>query len=70
MYCNVNGSKIRWKMITIMNAMRLYSPLIKAIASELIKWLDGFWMDAMAKRGGWTPSVIHTQQRVQNGITD
>ena len=42
-----------------------YSPLNKVSASELIKWLVGFWMDAMAWRAGWTPSVIHTQQYVQ-----
>ena len=38
------------------------SPLIRALASELIKWLVGFWLDAMAWRVGWTPYVIHTQQ--------
>ena len=38
--------------------------MIKGTASELIKWLVGFWMDAMAWRAGWTHSVIYTQQRL------
>ena len=41
-----------------------YSPLFKALASELIKWLGsliGFWMDAMAWRVG---SVTDTPQHL------
>ena len=51
-----------------MNIMRkihsFYSPLIKGIASELIKWLVGFWMNAMAWRAGWTYSVTDTPKQL------
>ena len=51
-----------WELIFRTNfRLLIYSPLIKALTSDLIKWLVGFWMDAMAWRTGWTPSVIHTQ---------
>ena len=47
-------------MDTMKKIHSLYSPLTKGIASELIKWLVGFWMDAMAWWAGWTPSVTDT----------
>ena len=61
-------------MIIIMNAMRINSPLIKGIVSELIKRLGclfeveacaliyRIWMGGMAWRSGWTHSVSDTQQ--------
>ena len=36
---------------------------LKGIASELIKWLVRFWMDAMTWRLRWTPSVTDTPQQ-------
>ena len=46
---------------------------IKAILmlhTELIKWLFGFWMGAMAWRVGWTPSVSETSHIIMLNLLE